>query len=71
VEWCCKVLQETAAAQTAHGACPPEMFHNALEALRRLQQVYVNLPLLEETQASHTVAVIARGPDKQLAQVRR
>jgi hypothetical protein len=67
---CCSVLQETATAQAAHGACPPQLFHGALEALRRLQQVYVNLPLLEETQASHTVALIARGPDKLLAQVR-
>jgi hypothetical protein len=69
VEWCCGVLQETAAAQAAHGACPPALLHAALEALRRLQEVYVNLPLLEATAASQTVAAVARGPDKQLAQV--
>jgi hypothetical protein len=55
--------------QKEDGACSASVFNETLEALRHLQTLYINLPLLEATNIGETIEALSRGPDEFLAQV--
>eukprot|EP00242_Pyramimonas_sp_CCMP2087_P011250 CAMPEP_0198212202 /NCGR_PEP_ID=MMETSP1445-20131203/25578_1 /TAXON_ID=36898 /ORGANISM="Pyramimonas sp., Strain CCMP2087" /LENGTH=440 /DNA_ID=CAMNT_0043886599 /DNA_START=363 /DNA_END=1685 /DNA_ORIENTATION=+ len=66
---CCEPLAECVKMQKEDGACSASVFNESLEALRHLQTLYINLPLLEATNIGETVDALSRGPDEFLAQV--
>jgi len=66
---CAQTLENCLKMQKEDGACSASAFNETLEALRRLQTLYINLPLLESTKIGEIVDALSRGPDEMLARI--